>query len=429
MKTLIKNAMVLTMVDEHIAPMNILVEDGRIKALGDESYEADVVIDGEDALVMPGLVNAHTHIAMSLLRNYADDLDFWPWLTERIWPAEAKLDAEKVYWGSMLSIAEMLSKGITTFSDMYFFTEETIRAVDETGIRANLNRGLTSGEDEEAKLHNALELHQRHHLKGDGRIKIDLGPHAPYTCDQRYLKRILEAGRGMDTRIHIHLSESRKEVKDSYEKHGMSPIQYVSSLGLFDLPTQAAHCVHIDEEDMKILKEKGVSVVNNPSSNLKLANGFAPVSKMLKMGINVAIGTDGPSSNNNQDLFEEMHLAALINKGYEENPTVLKAFEVLKMATVNGAKALGIEEAVGTLEVGKKADLIMIDLKAPHLNPRNNLLSSLVYSVSSADVVLTMVEGRVLYRKGEFLTLNIDKVIKNANEQARAMTREPEDRA
>jgi len=405
MKTLIENAVVLTMADEKITPMNILVSDGRIEALGTEAFKADVVIDGTDTLVMPGLVNAHTHIAMSLLRNYADDLDFWPWLTQRIWPAEAKLDSRKVYWGSMLSIAEMLSKGITAFSDMYFFTEETIKAVEETGIRANLNRGLTSGEDEDMKLENALELYEKHHLKGDGRIKIDLGPHAPYTCEQGLFKKIIAAGRSRDTRIHIHLSESRKEVRDSYEKHGMSPIQYVDSLGLFELPTQAAHCVHIDDEDMKILKSRDVSVVNNPSSNLKLANGFAPVAKMLTMGINVALGTDGPSSNNNQDLFEEMHLAALVNKGYEENPTVLRAYEVLQMATINGARALGIEEKVGTIEVGKKADLIMIDLKAPHLNPRNNLLSSLVYSVSSSDVVLTMVEGKVLYREGEFLTL------------------------
>ncbi|MBN2260803.1 MAG: amidohydrolase [Clostridiales bacterium] len=422
MSILIKNTNILTMVENTIVKGNILVEDNLITRIGEFDFEADEIIDGSNFITMPGIVNAHTHIAMSLLRNYADDLPFWPWLTEKIWPAEANLNEESVYWGSMLSIAEMIASGTTTFCDMYFFTEETIKAVKETGIRANLSRGLVSGEEEGEKLQNAINLHNEFHLKDEGRIRIDLGPHAPYTCSDDYLKKIAgEAGK-RDTNIHIHLSESKKEIEDSIEKNGNTPIEHVNSLGLFDHPTIAAHCVNVNDDDIQILADKKVNVVNNPSSNLKLANGFAPVNEMMKKGINVALGTDGPSSNNNQDMFEEMHLAALVNKVISNDTTVLPAYEVLKMATVNGAKALRVDNIVGTLEVGKHADIILVDIHNPHMYPHHDLIASLVYSASSSDVDTVIVDGKILYQNKKFLTIDIETVYKKAQKASERLT-------
>ena len=421
MKILIKNTNILTMVKEEIVKGNILIDGDTIADIGKFEAEADQIIDGSHFIAMPGIVNAHTHIAMSLLRNYADDLPFWPWLTEKIWPAEANFTAESVYWGSMLSISEMIASGTTTFCDMYFFTEETVKAAEKTGIRADLSRGLVSGEDGDEKLENALEIYHKYHNSSDGRIRIDLGPHAPYTCSEEYLRKICKEADRIDTNIHIHLSESVKEIENSIKKHGKTPVEYVDDLGLFDHPTIAAHCVNVSDGDIEILASKKVNVINNPSSNLKLANGFAPVDKMLKKGINVALGTDGPSSNNNQDMFEEMHLAALINKAISNDTTVLPAFEVLKMATINGAKALRIDDEVGTLEVGKKADIIMVDINKPHSYPHHNLISSLVYSANSNDVDTVIVNGRILYQNREFKTLDIEEIYKKIEKHCKKL--------
>lgn len=421
MKLLIRNAKILTMRNEEIIEGDILIENDTIKKIGVVDESADEYIDVKGNIVMPGLINSHTHIAMSLLRNYADDLPFWPWLLEKILPAEENLTKESVYWGSMLSIAEMIASGTTTFCDMYFFTEQTIEAVQNTGIRANISRGLASGKDEDAKLRNGLELFKLFNGSENNRIKIDFGPHAPYTCNLEYLKKINLQAEKIDINIHIHLSESKKEVEDSIEKYNKSPIEYVHESGLFSNNTIAAHCVHVDDNDINILAKNNVNVVNNPSSNLKLANGFAPVYKMMKNGINVCLGTDGPASNNNQDMFEEMHIAAILNKSVESDSTVLPAFEVLKMATINGAKTLGIDNLVGTLEVGKKADMIVIDLDKPHMYPRHNFLSALVYSASGSDVATVIVDGKVLYKDYKFIKLNLKEIYKNAEKESQLL--------
>jgi len=421
MKLLIKNAKILTMINEEIIEGDILVENDKIKKIGVINEKADEYIDVKGNIVMPGLINSHTHIAMSLLRNYADDLPFWPWLFDKILPAEENLTDESVYWGSMLSIAEMIASGTTTFCDMYFFTEQTIKAVQNTGIRANISRGLSSEKDGDEKLRNGLELFKLFNGSENNRIKIDLGPHAPYTCNLEYLKKINLEAKKIDVNIHIHLSETKKEVEDSVEKYGKSPIEYVEESGLFKNNTIAAHCVYLDDEDIKILAKNNVNVVNNPSSNLKLANGFAPVYKMMKNGINVCLGTDGSASNNNLNMFEEMHIAAILNKSVEKDTTVLPAFEVLKMATINGAKALGIDNLVGTLEVGKKADMIVIDLDKPHMYPRHNFLSSLVYSASGSDVVTVIVDGKVLYKDYKFTNINLKEIYINAEKESKLL--------
>ena len=308
MNLLIKNITILSMAgkDEVIENTNMYIEDDKIVHIGElkEDIKVNRIIDGKNKVAMPGLVNAHTHIGMSLLRNYADDLPLHEWLTKKIWPIEAKLTAEDIYWGSLLSMVEMIQSGTTTFCDMYFFMDEVGKGLEESGIRGVLTRGIIEepGKEKE-KLDDTRELYKNWHGKGEGRIKVMVAPHAPYTCSPAYLEDVMDLAHELDTGIHIHLSETKKEVEDSYKTYGKSPIKHVYDLGLFKLPTIAAHCVHVDESDIKILMENNVSPVNNPSSNLKLASGFAPIDEMLKFGVNVSLGTDGSSSNNNLNMF------------------------------------------------------------------------------------------------------------------------------
>lgn len=425
MNILIKNATVLTMSEEDklMENTNITIEKGKIKSIGSvpEDFVAEKVIDGTNKLVMPGLVNAHTHIAMSLFRNFADDLPFWTWLQDRIIPREEKLIPEHVYWGSMLSIAEMIRFGVTSFADMYFFMDEVAKAVEETGIRASLSIGLSDSGNQEQKIKAVKEFYDNWHGKANGRITVMAGPHAPYSCGPSFLSKVIDMASEKKMGIHIHLSESKKEIEDSYELRGKSPIKHVYDLGLLDLPTLAAHCVHLSDEDIDILAEKKVSVANNPGSNLKLGNGFARIEDMLKKGINVGLGTDGSASNNNLNMFEEINLAALINKGYTGDTTSIPAGTAVKMATINGAKALGIDEEVGTIEVGKRADIIMLDLNKPHFYPRYNLVASLAYSAQGSDVETVIVDGKVLMENYELKTIDLEKVMFNAEKSAKAL--------
>ncbi|KNF09196.1 5-methylthioadenosine/S-adenosylhomocysteine deaminase MtaD [Gottschalkia purinilytica] len=424
MKILIKNCTALLMNgnDEIIENISIGIEGDKIKYIGKipNDFNADKTIDATNKLVMPGLINAHTHIPMSLFRNYADDIPFWEWLTERIWPLEKRLTGEHVYWGSMLSIAEMIMSGITSFSDMYFLTDGIPRAVEETGVRGVLSKGLVGkDEDDNREFEEIREFIKIWNEKADGRITTRIAPHAPYSCLPGYMRRAIELAKEYNLGIHVHLSESKKEIEDSYKAFGKSPIQHVNDIGLFELPTLAAHCVYVSDEDIKILAEKNVCVVNNPGSNLKLGNGFAPVDKMLKSGVNLALGTDGSASNNNLNMFEEINLAALINKGINTDPTSVPASTAIKMATINGAKGIGLESEIGSIEINKKADIILIDLNKPHLYPRYNLMSSLAYSVQASDVDTVIVDGKILMENRELKTIDIEKVIYNSEKMAK----------
>lgn len=395
---------------------NDIIHIGELK----DDLEVDRVIDGKNKVAMPGLINGHTHIGMSLLRNFADDLPLHDWLTKKIWPTEAKLIAKDVYWGSLLSIVEMIQSGTTAFGDMYFFMEEVAKALEESGIRGVLTRGLIEeqGKNEE-KLRETRELFENWHGKGNGRIKVMVAPHAPYTCSPDFLMECLKLAKELNTGIHIHLSETKKEVEDSFKNFGKSPIKHVYDLGLLDVHTIAAHCVHVDDEDIDIMKEKSVYPVNNPGSNLKLASGFAPVDKMLKKGISVALGTDGSSSNNNLNMFEEINLAAIVNKAVNLDAVSVSAMDALKMATVNGAKALDWFDEIGSIEVGKKADLILIDMDKPHLYPRHNIISSLSYSVQGSDVDTVIVDGKIIMEKRELKTLDVEKIKYMAEKHAK----------
>ncbi|WP_313756096.1 amidohydrolase [Tissierella sp.] len=398
--------------NEVIKNTNIYIKDNIITHIGEirEDIQVERVIDGKNKVAMPGLINAHTHIGMSLLRNFADDLPLHDWLTKKIWPTEANLRGKDVYWGSLLSMVEMIQGGTTAFCDMYFFMDEVGKGLEESGMRGVLTRGLIEDNDAKAKLKETKELFNDWNGRANGRIKVMVAPHAPYTCSPDFLIESFNLAKELNTGIHIHLSETKKEIEDSFKLYGKSPIKHVYDLGILDLHTIAAHCVHVDDEDIEIMKKKKVFPVNNPGSNFKLASGFAPVDKMLSKGISVALGTDGSSSNNNLNMFEEINLAAIINKAVNLNAVSVPAISALEMATINGAEALGWSKEIGSIEVGKKADILLIDIDKPHLYPHHNIISSLAYSVQASDVDTVIVEGKIIMEKREVKTLDVEEI-------------------
>lgn len=427
MSILIKNIKLVPMdgKSELIESTNIYIVDNKIMHIGEirEDLHVEKIIDGNNKIAMPGLINAHTHIGMSLLRNFADDLPLHDWLTKKIWPTEAKLNADDIYWGSLLSMVEMIQGGTTAFCDMYFFMDEVGKGLEESGMRGVLTRGLIEDDQAQIKLNETRELFKNWHSRGNGRIKVMVAPHAPYTCSPDFLKESFKLAKELNTGIHIHLSETKKEVDDSFKLYGKSPIKHVYDLGLLDTHTIAAHCVHVDDNDIEIMREKNVYPVNNPGSNLKLASGFAPVDKMLKRGISVALGTDGSSSNNNLNMFEEINLAAIINKAVNLDAVSVPAISALEMATINGAKALNWDKEIGSIELGKKADLILIDIDKPHLYPHHNIISSLAYSVQASDVDTVIVDGKIIMEKREIKTLDVEKIKFMAEKHAKDLIR------
>ncbi|MDY3982594.1 MAG: amidohydrolase [Veillonellaceae bacterium] len=390
----------------------IIVNKGYITDIVDSknTIEASETFDGKHMLAAPGLVNTHTHIAMGLLRNYADDRDLMDWLENAIWPAEAKLNNDVVYWGTRLGIAEMLRSGTTCFSDMYFFMDQTAKAVDETGIRAVLSRGL-AGVSPTAD--QALEEQKQLFLDWNGhdndRIKVMLGPHAPYTCPDNFLEKVIVLRDELNAEIHMHLCETKGEVDNVIKATGKTPIAHMNDLGLFDNGCLAAHCVHLTDEDMNIMKEKNVRVAHNPQSNLKLASGIAPVPKLLNKGIIVGLGTDGSASNNNADMLEEVRLAAMLHKGNTYDPKVVPAATAWAMGTVEGAKALSYKD-LGKLEKGYRADIVLYDVSGMHWMPRYNDLASLVYAANSSDADTVFVAGKCLMKHRELLTIDEEQL-------------------
>jgi 5-methylthioadenosine/S-adenosylhomocysteine deaminase len=372
-------------------------------------------LQGRGRIAIPGLVNAHTHAAMVLFRGYADDLMLQEWLTTKIFPIEAKLTPDDVYWGTLLACAEMIKSGTTTFADMYFFMDEAARAVEKSGIRASLCVGMgslaesaggSSGFD--AVLERGSSLCESWNGAAGGRITTMLGPHAPYTCSVPFLSAVGERARGLGVGVHTHISETFREVDEIRSAHGMSPVEYVESSGLFDVPTLAAHCVAVSDDDISILAKHGVRVAHNPGSNMKLASGVAPVEKMLAAGVAVGLGTDGAASNNNLDMVEEMRLAGLLHKVTRLDPTAVPAHACLEMATSGGAACLGLADRIGSIEIGKRADIVLLDFGAPHLSPAGiaDLMSHVVYSASGADVSAVVVDGCVLMDDRKLTTLD-----------------------
>ena len=393
---------------------DIGIENGKILFCGTRpaGWQADEVIDCRNSFTTPGFVNAHTHAAMTLFRSYADDMALLDWLQQKIWPAEAKLVAEDVYWGTQLAIAEMLASGTTAFADMYFFMDQVAKACQETGMRASLSRGLieADGPQQDQRFEENEQLFVDYHGAADGRITVMLGPHAPYTCPPVCMKKVVAMAQRLGAEIHVHLAETQWEVDQSMKKYGKSPVAVLNELGVFERGTLAAHCVWVSPEDIEILAAKKVRVVHNPASNMKLASGAAPVAAMLAAGVTVALGTDGATSNNNLDMLEEVRMASFLQKLNRMDPTVLPTRQVLALATQGGAAALGQADSLGKIAPGYKADLAIFDMSAPHWCPQHDLASMLAYAANAADVSHTLVDGRVLYRKGEFTTLDIEKV-------------------
>jgi 5-methylthioadenosine/S-adenosylhomocysteine deaminase len=422
MNILIKNIDVVTCVDSNmvIKNTNIGIKGNCIDFIGTnedilKGFKVDVVIDGRNKLAMPGLVNTHTHCAMTILRNYANDLPLEDWLFNNIIPTEAKLTEEDIYWGTMLGMAEMIKSGTTTFTDMYYHMDTVAKAVTETGMRANLSRNAFKfiGSDSEMVRNQVpvcVDYFKNWHNSANGRIKVYVEIHSVYLCDETGLTGSAQLAKELGTGIHIHLLETKKEREEGILRYGSDPAEVCLKTGVFDVPVIAAHCVHLSESNFDILSSKGVSVAHNPTSNLKLGSGIANVPMMLNKGINVTLGTDGAASNNNLDMFEEMHIAALIHKGVQMQPTLVNAEEVLKMATVNGAKAIGFEGEIGQIREGLKADIILIDMDKAHIAPVNDLIPALTYCVHGSDVDTVIVDGNILMENRILKTIDEEKV-------------------
>lgn len=422
-KTLVKNAEIITAQDTGRYFIGIV--DDTIEVISKEKpagYEEAKVIDAAGKIAVPGMVNTHTHAAMTLLRSYADDMVLMDWLQNKIWPAEDGLTDDDIYWGTMLSIAEMLKTGTTCFADMYFAMDRVADAVAETGIRAALSRGLTGFSDENyAKLEENANLFKERHNSCNGRIRVMLGPHAPYTCSVEYLKKVIATAQNIGSEIHMHLSETAGEVSDCVKQHGVSPIKLMNSLGMFECGTLAAHCVHVDADDIKIMAAKNVRVAHNPQSNLKLASGIAPVPAMLAAGITVGLGTDGTSSNNNLDMLEECRLAAMLHKNMTGDPQIIPAGQALAMATSEGAKALGFKN-LGKIEAGQKADIVLYDMDKPYWHPRHDRISLFVYAANACDADTVIIDGKVLMQNGELLYMDLEKIYDEADRRAHRLT-------
>ena len=411
----------ITIIDENFQSKEhqwVGVRADRIEYVGGcepENAEAfGEVYNGQGRLLMPALYNLHAHAPMTLLRGYAENLPLQAWLNDAVWPFEAKMTAEDNYWATLLSCAEMARYGCVSFSDMYYHTPERARAVCEAGMKANLCTSPLAFEPKDiseypcfAEMEDGIA---NHNGEANGRIKFEACVHAEYTNNDTTCKSVVEWAKKNGVGMHIHLSETASEVQECKERHGgLSPVQWFDSLGAFDVPTTAAHCVWVSDEDIALLAKKGVSVALNPASNMKLASGFAPVAEMLEAGVKVCLGTDGMASNNNHDLFQDMYLMALLPKGNKLDPAVVTPAQVLAAATHNGALAQGRPDC-GLVKEGFKADVCVLDTTGPSWCPMTDVLVNVVYAAHGSDCVLTLCDGVVVYRNGEWPNIDIEQV-------------------
>ena len=422
------NARILTMEKADIFTGELWVQNDRVLYVGDGSNVDEVYtklslgsiiwdreIDCEGNLLMPGFKDAHTHSGMTLLRSYADDLPLQDWLFKQVFPIEAKMDGEMIYHLTKLAILEYLTSGITAIFDMYLTPDTIAKACVDMGMRCVQVSGM-SGQDDFAQ---SLERTEQCYLKynhDDPLLSYFIGFHAEYTCSKKLLESVSALAHKYQAPVYTHLSETKSEVDGCKERYGISPVKLFDSLGIFDYGGGGYHCVWMDEEDMEIFRKRDLNVVTNPGSNTKLASGIAPISDYLAKGINVAIGTDGPASNNCLDMFREMFLVTGIAKLREQDASAVDAWEVLKMATVNGSRAMCLPDT-DILAEGKQADIIMIDMHQPNMQPINNIPKNLVYSGSKQNIKMTMIRGKILYENGKFAdTYDVEAIYGKANE-------------
>ena len=417
---LIKNALILNPNNFENKKQSLLIKGNLIAEIADEIDEDGVekIIDADGKILLPGLINTHTHLSMTLFRGLADDLSLDSWLNDHIWPMEANLNGDYCYIGALLGAVELIKSGTTTFSDMYFYMEDVARAVEDAGIRAVLSYGMIDfgdAEKREAEIEENLQLFKSCNGMADGRIKVFFGPHSPYTASEDLLIKVRELADEYNMGIHIHVSETEKEINDSLDEKGLRPFEYLEKIGFLGPDVVAAHCVWLSDEEIKIIKKHDVKVSHNPCSNMKLASGIAPVSKLIENDICVSIGTDGASSNNNLDLIEELKTASLLQKVSTLDPKVLTSDEAITMATIKGAEALGLENEIGSIEVGKKADIILIDTNSANMVPDSSSLSSnVIYSANGSNVDTTICNGKILMENKKLTVLDEQEIYDKA---------------
>ena len=428
MKTLFKGPTIVTMnSDAAVFKGNVLVENNRIAYIGSNEPTADRVIFGEGKLLIPGLIQTHVHLSQTLFRGQADDLELLDWLKKRIWPLEGAHDEESLYQSALLGISELLLGGTTTLVDMQtvHHTDAAIHAIAESGIRATTGKVMMDhGEEVPGTLiqstndaiQESVDLLEKWHGKENGRIQYAFTPRFVVSCTEDLLKEVVKLSSKYGVRVHTHASENKGEIEIVERERGMRNVLYLDHIGMAAPNLILTHCIWLNDQEMEILQKRDVKVAHCPTCNIKLASGIAPIPEMLKRGITVSLGADGAPCNNNLDIFQEMKMAALIQKPLH-GPTVMPAREVFKLATLGGARAMGLENDIGSIEVGKKADLVLISLDEPHVNPVDGVdpYSLLVYSVRSSDVCLTMVDGKILMENRELKTIDKDAVVKKSN--------------
>jgi len=430
---LIGNGIVLTMDDEES-----IIDKGAVAVSGTDIidvgshgellslYKAKRYIDARGGIIMPGLINSHTHAAMSLFRGLADDLPLLTWLNEYIFTAEKKLTFDMVFKGALLACAEMLLSGTTTFCDMYLFEDAVAKAAKESGIRAVVGEVIYDfpspnyGPLEKGFAYTEMLIKK---WQDDPIITIAVEPHSPYLCAPELLIRAYDLAKRFGSLLKIHLSETDQEVSQIKERYGLTPVGHLGNLGILGPNLVAAHCVVLTDDDIELLKQSDVKVVHNPESNMKLASGIAPLPELLKRGVTVGLGTDGCASNNNLDLLQEMDTVAKLHKVNTLDPTVVDAKTVVRMATIEGARVLGLEDRIGSITPGKKADIIVIDIMRPHLIPLYNPYSHLVYAVTGNDVVTSVINGKVVMEDRTITTLDLEKVMYDVNQIAKEIGR------
>ena len=425
-KTLFRQVTMLTGEDLQVQHGDLLIEDGIIKKIGTVSAaEAEDAVEfarGEHYVLVPGYINTHTHVAMSVLRDYGGDMPLDVWLNQYIWPAEAKLTDDDVYWGSCLGMLEMIASGTTCLVDMYDHCDAIAEAISDGGMRAILSRGSVGMNDPEGRgIAENDAVYARWHGAEDDRIRVWYGPHAPNTCPGDYIQEMAQHARERGTGVHIHVAETKGEWEWCQSTHGMTPVGWLESLGVLDVPTLAAHSVWLDDADIAIYAKHGVAAAHNPISNLKLASGVCRVEDLQRAGVTVGLGTDGSSSNNIMSMHRELQVAALIHKIRNYDAQAVGARDALKLATIEGAKAIRWQDAIGSIAEGKKADLTLYKLDAPWNVPHHDVVSNLAYAAQQSDIDSVFVQGECLYKHGDYTTLDKERILAEAETRAKRL--------
>ena len=410
---------------EFITDGALAIKDNKITFVGKRSaadkIDAETKLNAKGKIAIPGLINCHTHVPMTLFRGIAEDQELDSWLKEVIWPLEGKLRSDNIRAGALLGCLEMIKSGTTCFADMYFHEDTVAKAVEESGLRAVLAEGIVGINEKtlgEKMFKASADFAKAFHGRANGRVTTLLGPHSAYTCSSQLLVRVREKANEIGSGVHMHLAESDKMFRKFQKERGVSEVEFLDRISFLTGHTLAAHCIHLSEKDRHLLAERNVNVAYVPVANMKLGVGGARIKELTDLGVNVGLGTDGPASNNTLDMFETMKIAALLQKYIYSDPKVLPAKEVLEMATIQGAKALKLENSVGPLEVGKKADVVLIDVSKPHLKPLHNIYANIIYSARGSDVDLVIVDGKIIMANRCVKTLDEEIIMEEAEKTA-----------